>query len=216
MFIRAYLRASTEDQDASRARQQLDDFAKQQGQTIANYYTENASGASADRAELRRLLTDAQHGDVLLVESIDRLSRLPADDWKRLRAEIDAKGIRVVALDLPTSYAAMQDTTGDDFTARMLDAINSMMLDMMAAIARKDYEQRRERQAQGIAKAKAEGVYRGRPIDPEKHKRIKELLSKGFSIRKVAEHARCSTSTVQAVKQAVKKVAKRDNGEPGN
>lgn len=74
--------------------------------------------------------------------------------------------------------------------------------DPLAAIARKDYEQRRERQAQGIERAKQAGKYQGRPIDREKHKRIIELLDAGLSIRKVAEHARCSTSTVQAVKQA--------------
>lgn len=201
MFIRAYLRASTSEQDANRARHQLDTFAQNNGLTVASWYTENASGASADRPELRRMLSDARPGDVLLVEAIDRLSRLPADDWKRLRAEIDAKGIRVVALDLPTSHAAMQDTAGDEFTARMLDAVNGMMLDMLAAIARKDYEQRRERQSQGIEKAKAAGVYRGRPIDPDLHRRVSELLSKGFSIRKVAEHAKCSTSTVQRIKK---------------
>lgn len=201
MFIRAYLRASTDDQDATRARDQLDAFAQGQGQAVACWYIENASGASADRAELRRLLADARPGDVLLVEAIDRLSRLPAADWKRLRNEIDAKGIRVVALDLPTSHAAMQDTTGDEFTARMLDAVNGMMLDMLAAIARKDYEQRRERQAQGIAKARERGVYRGRPTNPELHRKVRELLDAGFSIRKVAEHAQCSTSTVQRVKR---------------
>jgi len=51
----------------------------------------------------------------------------------------------------------MRDTQGDEFTGRMLAAINSMLLEMMAAIARKDYEQRRERQAQGIEKAKPAG-----------------------------------------------------------
>jgi hypothetical protein len=43
---------------------------------------------------------------------------------------------------------------GNEFTGRMLGAINSMLVEMMAAIARKDYEQRRERHAQGIEKAK--------------------------------------------------------------
>lgn len=46
---------------------------------------------------------------------------------------------------------------------RMLAAINDMMLDMLAAIARKDYEDRRRRQAEGIAKAKLAGRYKGRP-----------------------------------------------------
>ena len=201
MFIRGYLRASTDDQDASRARDQIAAFASEQGQAVACWYVENASGASAERAELRRLLTDAQQGDVLLVESIDRLSRLPADDWRALRAEIEGKGLRIVALDLPTSHAAMKQTSGDDFTARMLDAINSMMLDMMAAIARKDYEQRRQRQAQGIAKARQEGKYTGRPKDTAKRKRVAELLAAGFSVRKTAEHANVSTYTVQNVRK---------------
>lgn len=209
MFIRAYLRASTTEQDASRARGQLEAFAKGHGHKVANWYTENASGASADRSELQRLLNDSQPGDVLLVEAIDRLSRLPAEDWKRLRAEIEAKGLRVVAVDLPTSHQGMKDTQGDEFTARMLDAINGMMLDMMAAIARKDYEDRRRRQAEGIAKAKAQGVYQGRPKDEKKRARIKELLKAGFSIRKVADIADCSTSTVQSVKIELGRVARK-------
>lgn len=200
MFIRAYLRASTQDQDASRAKDSLQSFTEAFGKAVACQYMENASGASAERTELRRLLSDAQAGDVLLVESIDRLSRLPADDWKGLRLEIDQKGLRVVAVDLPTSHQAMRADENDEFTARMLDAINSMMLDMMAAIARKDYEQRRERQQQGIEKAKTEGRYKGRPTDREKHRRIAELLRAGFSIRKAAEHAGASTYTVQKVK----------------
>jgi DNA invertase Pin-like site-specific DNA recombinase len=203
MFTRAYLRASTEDQDAARASEMLAQFAADHGKAIACRYVENASGATADRVELRRLLSDAQDGDVLLVEAIDRLSRLPAADWRRLRAEIEAKGLRVVAVDLPTSHVAMQGGSSDEFTERMLDAINRMMLDMMAAIARKDYEQRRQRQAQGIAKARVEGKYRGRPRDEVKRQRIRELLAAGFSVRRAAEHACASPFTVQKVKAEI-------------
>ncbi|MFJ1574347.1 recombinase family protein [Pseudomonas sp. NPDC088322] len=200
MFIRAYLRASTDEQDASRARTSLEKFASDHNKTIACDYLENASGAAADRPELLRLLKDARKGDVLLVESIDRLSRLPADEWAKLKAAIDAKGLRIVALDLPTSHQGMLDTKGDEFTHRMLAAINSMLVDMMAAIARKDYEQRRERQAQGIQKAKAAGKYQGRPVDADLHRRVKELLNAGLGIRATARHADCSTTTVLRIR----------------
>jgi DNA invertase Pin-like site-specific DNA recombinase len=163
MCIRAYLRASTEVQNAGRARASLEQFASDHNKVIASVYLENASGATSDRPELLRLLKDARKGDVLLVESIDRLSRLPVEDWQKLKTAIDSKGLRIVALDLPTSHQGMQDTTGDEFTGRMLGAINSMLVGMMAAIARKDYKQRRERQAQGIEKARAAGKYQGRP-----------------------------------------------------
>lgn len=203
MFIRAYLRASTTEQDATRARESLERFAADHGQAIASEYTENMSGASADRQELLRLLKDARAGDVLLVESIDRLSRLPQADWQKLKAAIDAKGLRIVALDLPTSHQSMKDTAGDEFTGRMLAAINSMLVDMMAAIARKDYEQRRERQAQGIEKAKAEGRYQGRPVDADLHKRVKELLKAGLGVRATARHANCSTTTVLKIRDSM-------------
>ncbi|WP_252090306.1 recombinase family protein [Pseudomonas sp. MWU13-3659] len=200
MFIRAYLRASTDEQDAGRARAHLEKFASDHNKVIACEYLENASGAAADRPELLRLLKDARKGDVLLVESIDRLSRLPADDWAKLKGAIDAKGLRIVALDLPTSHQGMRDAQGDEFTGRMLAAINSMLVEMMAAIARKDYEQRRERQAQGIQKAKAAGKYQGRPVDEELHKRVKELLAAGLGIRATARHAQCSTTTVLRIR----------------
>jgi hypothetical protein len=54
----------------------------------------------------------------------------------------------------------------------MLEALNGMTLDMLAAIARKDYEDRRRRTAQGIQNAKAEGKYRGRPADEERNASI--------------------------------------------
>src|SRR5690554_1556067 len=171
-FIRAYLRASTDDQDASRARSALDSFASEKGVSVASWYTENASGTKADRSELARLIDDARPGDVILVEQVDRLTRLTRDDWDRLKAAIQGAGLRVVSLDLPTSHAALTVSAGDDFTSRMLDAVNAMLMDMLAAVARKDYEDRRRRQAEGIAKAKEQGAYRGRPVDTEKHRRI--------------------------------------------
>lgn len=95
----------------------------------------------------------------------------------------------------------MRDTKGDEFIVRMLAAINSMPVEMMAAIARKDYEQRRERQSQGI-QAKATGKYQGRPVDEELHKRVKELPAAGLAIRATARHANCSTTTVLRIRDA--------------
>src|SRR4028118_399112 len=160
MFVRAYLRASTNEQDATRAREQLETFAAEHGLRIATFYVENESGAKLARPELFRLLSDARPGDVLLLEAVDRLSRLNATDWGKPKADLAARRVRVVALDLPTSWMMAKANSGG-FTARMFDAINGMMLDMLAAVARKDYEDRRRRQAQGQAKAREQGLYKG-------------------------------------------------------
>jgi DNA invertase Pin-like site-specific DNA recombinase len=79
------------------------------------------------------LLEDCHTGDVLLVEQVDRLSRLNGDDWERLKAEVKARKVPVVALDLPTSWHMAAKT--DEFTSRMFEAINDMLLDMLAAVA---------------------------------------------------------------------------------
>jgi DNA invertase Pin-like site-specific DNA recombinase len=158
------------------------------------------SGGRLDRPELARLLKDAKKGDVLLVESIDRLSRLSSDDWDRLRGAINSRGMRIVALDLPTSHQGMKEANGDEFTSRMLAAINTLMIEMTAAIARRDYEQRRARLTQGIEKAKAAGVYGGRKSDDELHKRVRDALGTGLGIRATARVVGCSATTVPRIR----------------
>lgn len=195
MFVRAYLRASTKEQDAARARADLVKFAEERHLRIAATYIENESGASLARPELFRLLNDSQPGDVILIEQVDRLSRLNTNDWERLKGEIRGRQIKVVALDLPTSWTTVS-THGDEFTMRMADAINSMMLDMIAAIARKDYDDRRRRQSQGIAKAKCEGRYRGRPENVSRNFAIQEMLKKGQSWSTIIAATGASRSTL--------------------
>jgi DNA invertase Pin-like site-specific DNA recombinase len=197
MFIRAYLRASTDQQDATRAREDLERFASERGLTIAAWYVENESGASLKRPELFRLLADSRPGDILLTEQVDRLSRLNAEDWQELKATIQQKRVRVVALDLPTSWQLA--AAGDELTRRMLEALNGMMLDMLAAIARKDYEDRRRRVAQGIQKAKAERKYKGRPEDTSKNAAILAMLNLGASWSEVCKATGASRSTLSRI-----------------
>lgn len=198
MFVRAYLRASTTDQDAERARAQVEAFAHERGLRVAAWYVENESGSTLARPELFRLLKDTRPGDVLLVEQVDRLSRLTAADWDKLKAEIATRQVRVVALDLPTSWM-MATADADAFTVRMFEAINAMLLDMLAAVARKDYDDRRRRQAQGQARAKAEGRYKGRPEDAKRNAGIADMLKRGMSWSAVQSATGCSRATVAKV-----------------
>jgi len=202
MFVRGYLRASTSEQDAGRAKDQLKAFAAERGLKVAAWYVENESGTKLARPELFRLLADSQPGDILLVEQVDRLSRLTAADWERLKADLTARRVRVVALDLPTSWT-MATNASDEFTGRMFEAINGMLLDMLAAVARKDYDDRRRRQAQGQAKAKAEGKYKGRPEDTGRNEGIAGMLAAGQSWGAIQNITGCSRATIA-------KIAKRD------
>lgn len=97
MFIRAYLRASTEDQFADRAKEMLEQFVQERGHKIASYYRENISGTKLDRPELGRLLMDSHRNDILLVEQIDRLTRLSNSDWRTLKKQIEQHELRIVS-----------------------------------------------------------------------------------------------------------------------
>jgi DNA invertase Pin-like site-specific DNA recombinase len=196
-LTRIYLRASTSSQDAERAREQVETFAAERQLLVAATYTENESGASLARPELFRLISDSKPGDILLIEQVDRLSRLSASDWLKLRAELDQRQIRVVALDLPTSWQLA--STSDEFTSRMFGAINGMMLDMLAAVARKDYDDRRRRQAQGILKAKAKGAYRGRPENVDRNAGIVAMLRGGASWSAIQKATGCSRATISKI-----------------
>ena len=206
MRTRLYLRASTEDQDAERARADLEAFASDRGLDVVGSYVENESGAKLARPELFRLLKDSRPGDVLLVEQVDRLSRLTSSDWAKLRSEISGKGVRVVALDLPTSHMlANQDA--ESFTARMAEAINGMLLDMLAAVARKDYDDRRRRQKQGIQKARSEGRYRGRPANEKRNAGIAQMLASGMSYSEIQDATGASRATIAKIAKAKKEAA---------
>ncbi|TXL03008.1 resolvase [Methylococcaceae bacterium CS1] len=197
-----YLRASTKEQNADRAKGSLQQFAREHDLVISTFFTENESGASLQRPELFRLLEIAQNGDIVLVEQIDRISRLKDDDWNSLKSIIKTKGLRVVSLDLPTSHQF--SVVNDEFTGRMLSAINDLMLDMLAAIARKDYVDRRRRQKEGIVKAKSEGRYPGRPRDTELQQKIEGMLEDKKSYDYIQHILGCSRTTISKASKRLK------------
>ena len=120
MYIHGYLRASTKEQDALRAKNRMKAFVEEKGFRLASWYTENVSGASLQRPELLRLLDDAAPGDIVLIEQVDRLSRLDEEGWQKLKRMMQEKHLVVVSLDLPTSHIALTASAGDEFTQAML------------------------------------------------------------------------------------------------
>jgi len=169
MTTRIYVRASTKDQDAERALKDLQDFAIQYGTDTA-VYIENYTGTKLERPILNKLLTESEQGDILLVESVDRLSRLTQADFKKLKDRIQAKGLRLIVADLPTTHV----TSSDTMTGELMNVINSMLIDLLATMARLDNEKRRERIKQGLQRSGYKPT--GKKANTAKHERIKKLL----------------------------------------
>lgn len=175
MKIFAYLRASTKNQDATRAKETMANFLKDSNHIVADWFTENESGTKLHRPELMRLLENAEKGDVLFVEQVDRLTRLTADDWRQLKRAIEDKQIHLVSMDLPTSQLILKQDK-KSLVDDILVHVNNLLLDILATTARKDYEDRRRRQAEGIKKAKESGKFKGRKQSEETIKKCQRAL----------------------------------------
>lgn len=196
MVARVYLRVSTDAQDLER-QEAITTAAKAAGYYVAGIYREKASGARADRPELLRMIGDLQPGEVVIAEKIDRISRLPLPEAERLVASIQAKGARLAVpgvVDLSDLAAEAQGVA-----KIVLEAVQIMLFRLALQMARDDYEDRRERQRQGIELAKAAGRYAGRTPDTATHARIVALREGGKSIAETARLAGCSQSQVKRV-----------------
>jgi len=208
MYTHLYLRASTKDQDATRAKVALEQFAVEKQLEVVGVYAENMSGTKLNRPELMRLLNTATSGDVLLVESVDRLSRLSQGDWEALKATIKIKGLRLVVADLPTSHMLIPD---QGITGQIMDVVNGMLIDLMATMARLDQEKRVERIRQGLENKRAaepdwKPAGKGRNI--VKWNAVKALMQKHptMSADEIATLAKCGVATVYRIKKELTSV----------
>jgi DNA invertase Pin-like site-specific DNA recombinase len=155
-----YARTSTIDQKAGLAAQLRD--LKAAG--CKKVFSEELSSVATNRAELERALDYVREGDTLIVTKLDRLARSVAD-LVRITAALREKGVRlrILSINLDTGTP-----TG------------KLMLNLLGSIAEFERELMLERQREGIAKAKAEGKYKGRaPTARRKADDVKRLKAEG-------------------------------------
>ena len=200
MNTRIYLRASTKDQESERALAELNALnnSLELGKPII--YVEHYSGTKLERPELNKLLQEANQGDALLVESVDRLSRLTQHDFNELKRRIQEKGLRLIVADLPTTHHLSQ--VNDNITSSILGLINNMLIDLLATMARLDNEKRIERIKQGLERSGHKPT--GKKPNQTKHKRIKELLASNTMTKdEIAKAVGCGVATVYRVAKRV-------------
>ena len=193
MTVRIYVRASTKEQDAERALDDLVMFSKDYDDSYIAY-VENHTGTKLNRPKLNKLLEESNEGDVLLVESVDRLSRLTQDDFSTLKQRIKDKGLRLVVQDMPTTHV----TASDNMTGELMSVINDMLIDLLATMARLDNDKRKERIKQGLARSGYKPS--GKKANEEKHKRILELAASGTMTKEeIANAVKVGIATVYRV-----------------
>ncbi|MDO4997336.1 MAG: recombinase family protein [Neisseria sp.] len=196
---RIYQRVSTNEQNLNR-QDSLIEKAKAEGYYIAGVYREKASGVRSDRPILNQLIDDLQEGDVIIAEHIDRITRLPLHEAEKLVNRIKEKG---ALLAIPNIIDLSQIHTDSEIAKIVLESVQNMLLKIALQMARDDYEQRRQRQAAGIAEAKKNGRFKGKQADVKKHQLIIELR-KNHTLQETARLAECSVSLVKLVMRQYK------------
>lgn len=177
--IFGYARVSTLDQDTTTQIERLEAYG------CEKVFSEHMSGTEKDnRDALQQCLEHIREGDTLVITKIDRLAR-SSRDLHNVVHDIEQRGIKLVVIDQNIDTST---PTGKAF------------LGMLGVFAEFETNIRKERQLEGIAKAKAKGVYKGRkPTAQALKPQMLELFKQGMSKPKIAKELGCSVASVYNV-----------------
>ena len=150
-----YLRVSTKEQNEERQRVAMQEFNQANGFENVIEMVDKSSGTNTDRPQLQLLLQVVGEGDLVVIQSIDRLSR-NYNECKDLWKQITDKGADIVVIDMPLLDTRQHKDLLGNF-------VSDLILQVLAYVGQQENEFRRKRQAEGIAVAKAQGKHLGRP-----------------------------------------------------
>ena len=175
----AYIRVSTRDQNEDRQLAALTNL----GISEVNLFLDKQSGKDFNRPAYRKLIKKLKPGDLLIIKSIDRLGRNYEEILEQWRIITKEKQVAIVVIDMPL----LDTRRNKDLTGTL---IADIVLQLFSYVAQTEREFIRQRQAEGIAAAKQQGVKFGRkPMErPLEYKRLKEQWRQGkISARSAAK-----------------------------
>ena len=155
MSVYGYIRVSSKDQKEDRQQIAL----KEVGVEKQNIYTDKQSGKDFNRPQYKKMLRKLKKDDLLYIKSIDRLGRNYEEILQQWRILTKEKGVDIVVLDMPL----LDTRRGKDLMGTFLSDI---VLQVLSFVAENERTNIKQRQAEGIAAAKAQGIKFGRPPLP--------------------------------------------------
>ena len=155
MKVFNYIRVSTKEQNEDRQIVAMDEFNQANGFDNAIQMIDKSSGTNIDRPQLQLLLQVVGKGDLVVIKSIDRLSR-NYNECKDLWKQITDTGADIVVLDMPLLDTRQHKDLLGNF-------VSDLIFQVLAYVGQQENDFRRQRQAEGIAVAKEKGKHLGRP-----------------------------------------------------
>lgn len=148
----AYIRVSTEDQNIARQLDAIEPY----NLVERDIYIDKVSGKDFNRPQYQALKTQLREGDLIIVKSIDRLGRNYSEIKNEWQDIVINKKVDIEVLDMPILNSMQENTV-------MSKLISDIVLQLLAFVAEQERDNIKTRQAEGIAKAKKDGIYLGRP-----------------------------------------------------
>ena len=179
MSVYGYIRVSSKDQKEDRQQIAL----KEVGVESQNMYVDKQSGKDFNRPQYKKMLRKLKKDDLLYIKSIDRLGRNYEEILQQWRILTKERGVDIVVLDMPL----LDTRRGKDLMGTFLSDI---VLQVLSFVAENERTNIKQRQSEGIAAAKAQGIKFGRPPLPlpdnfyEVHKAWR---SKKITLKQAAE-----------------------------
>lgn len=196
--IYGYMRVSTREQNEERQRIAL----LEMGVPEKQIYMDKQSGKDFDRTQYKRLLRKLDCNSVLFVKSIDRLGRNYADLNEQWRIITKEKGADIVVIDMPLLDTRREKNLLGTF-------ISDIVLALLSYVAENERINIKQRQAEGIAAAKARGVKFGRPpvpLPPNFYEVHKQWREKKLTLKQAAKACNLAESTFIGKAKAFEKV----------
>ena len=195
--IFGYVRVSSVEQNEDRQLIALENV----GVAKRNIFIDKQSGKNFERPKYKRLVKKLKPGDLLCIQSIDRLGRNYIEIQEQWRFLTKDKGVDIVVLDMPL----LDTRSGKDLLGTF---IADLVLQILSFVAQTEREHIRERQAQGIAAAKDRGVKFGRPakeLPPNFYSVLEKWQRQELSGREAARECNMPATTfLKKAKQCLK------------
>ena len=195
--IFGYVRVSSVEQNEDRQLIALENI----GVAKRNIFIDKQSGKNFERPKYKRLVKKLKPGDLLYIQSIDRLGRNYIEIQEQWRFLTKDKGVDIVVLDMPL----LDTRSGKDLLGTF---IADLVLQILSFVAQTEREHIRERQAQGIAAAKDRGVKFGRPakeLPPNFYSVLEKWQRQELSGREAARECNMPATTfLKKAKQCLK------------
>lgn len=171
-----YIRVSSLEQNSSRQLEGID---------LDNVYEDKISAKDANRPGLQSMMSYVRQHDIVIVHSMDRLAR-NLDDLRTIVKKLTLKGVKIQFIKENLTFS------GDD------SAMSQLLLSVMGAFAEFERSLIKERQREGIAMAKKQGVYKGRRkcLSPEQVVIVQDAIKAGVAKAKVARNLGVSRETI--------------------